>query len=591
MTLTTITTLADDHDEFAWRLTSEQFDATVEKIEKINQRSARKGLSGTVGIAYRVVEETKENHLGFKVTKVFYETAITGDAPKYDDWRFIATLDFDEHAGLVVRTFPGVESVDREGLREGWCDHCKRTRARRSTYLVRNDKTGEQVQVGTSCIKDFTGWSGHVAWLDAEKVRDEVGEGFGGGGWDPDYSPETILAVAWACVKAFGYVRSGDWNDTPTSTLVRTALYPSPKSKEDREFAAQMRPLAKEAEGRAGEILAFILSDDFGGEGEYVRNLKAIAAGKLVSRRNIGLLASAPQAWARHVEQTLIRKRRDEKPSEWIGTAPDKDAGVKGSRITFTGVIETIRYIHGDYGVTTLYQLRAEDSGVIVKWFASNQALGDTQGKRVTIKGTVKAHDDYKGTKTTVLTRCSLLESDVVEAKPYVIDEPKKRTPRKTKAAPAPAPVQEAAPESVQEDPKPESRTESNRTPQVDQIGNGQQTKSESAPESNRNSATSDVDPLAWFAGGYMRVARRLADTVEGYKHYCRVAHERFQWVRLGDDPAERMTLADAWDLLGQAHAAGATWDAAAVTDPKVSAVQWDGFALVIGPDGPTATV
>jgi hypothetical protein len=51
------------------------------------------------------------------------------------------------------------------------------------------------------------------------------------------------------------------------------------------------------------------------------------------------------------------------------------------------------------------------------------------------------------------------------------------------------------------------------------------------------------------------------------------------------------MTLADAWDLLGQAHAAGATWDAAAVTDPTVSAVQWDGIALVIGPDGPTATV
>ncbi len=585
---TPIITLAEDYDGWAVRLTEAQFEATREKFDKINERAARKGLAGTLSLAYRMAEETEENELGFKVTKVFYETAITGDAPKHNGWAFIATLDYDANAGLVVRTFPGVESVDRESLREGWCDHCKTTRARAKTYLVRNEETGEQVQVGTSCIKDFTGWNAGIAWLDSTKAREMLGEGAGYSA--PDYSPETVLSVAWAVVKLYGYVRSGDWNGTSTGSQVYAALYPNPKSKGDKEFAAKIRPLAEEAAERAREIRDFLLSDDFAGESEYVRNLKSIAAGKFVSRRYVGLLASAPQAWARHNEQTLIRKAREDQPSEWIGTAPDKEAGVKGSRLTFTGIVESIRWIEDNYGSTTLYQVRAEDSGVIVKWFASSDALGDQKGARVTFRGTVKAHDEYKGVKSTVLTRCTLVESDVAEPKPYEIDAPaKKRTPRKKVDTPTPAPVEESEP--AEGGPKAEFQTTPDQTPQSDQIGTPERTESESAPESNRNSATNDVDPLAWFTGGYMRVARRIAATDEGYKHYCRVAHERFQWVRLGDDPAERMTLADAWDLLGQAHAEGATWAADLATSGRVSAARWDGIALVVGPDGPTATV
>ncbi|MDX3260773.1 hypothetical protein PV336_16250 [Streptomyces sp. MI02-2A] len=587
MSATPVTTLADDHDGWTSTLTAEEFEATREKFDKINERAARKGLAGTLGLAYRVVEETETNALGFKVTKVFYETTITGDAPKHNGWEFIATLDYDPNAGLVVNTYPGVQNVDRENLREGWCDHCKTTRARAKTFLVRNEETGEQVQVGTSCIKDFTGWNASVVWLDADKAR-EI-SGWGGGDYAPDFTPETVLAVAWAVIKLYGYQRSNNWGDPSTAGHVRTVLYPSPKSKLDREFAEKIRPLAEEAQERAEEIRAFILSDDFAGDSEYVLNLKSIAAGKLVTRRYIGILASAPQAWARHNERTLIRQEKESNPSVWIGTAPDKANGVKGSRITFTGIIETLRWITGDYGVTTLYQVRDELSGVIVKWFASSDALGDKKGARVTFRGTVKAHEEYQGTKTTVLTRCTLVEMDVAEPKAFEIDAPKKATKPRKKVAPA-APVQE--PESVQGGPKTESQTVPNQTPQVEQIGKSEQTESESAPEANQISATNDVDLLDYYAGGHTAIARRIADDAEHYARMCRLVSERHHWVRLGDGTAERMTIADAWDLLGQAHAEGATWDAATVNgNPKVSAVVWDGLSLAVGPDGDAPTV
>jgi len=146
---------------------------------------------------------------------------------------------------------------------------------------------------------------------------------------------------------------------------------------------------------------AFILSDDFSGDSEYVVNMKAVIAAEFVSSRNIGLVASAPQALARFEEKTLARKVAAAGPqSEWFGSKGDKG-------VLFTGVIEAIRYIDSQWGSTVLYTFRAAD-GTIAKWFASSEALGDTTviGTTVTIKGTIKDHDEFRGTKSTVLTRC-----------------------------------------------------------------------------------------------------------------------------------------------------------------------------------------
>jgi hypothetical protein len=558
-----------------------QLTNTLEKIEKINARAAKKGLSGRLDLNVTEVEVKSEDDMGFEVVEIMYDVEFTGEAPKHNGWTFLATLDWDENAGLIVRTAPGVHSVDRDGLREGWCDHCQKNRMRRETFLVKNEETGEEKQIGRQCIKDFLGWDTGISWPSTPADDDEEKEFYGFGGGDRDVSTDTVLAYAWACTKAFGFVRSQDYHATPTVQLVRNAINPG-KDRNSREFAEAMRPLAAEAKEKAAEIRAFILSDDFSGTSEYVLNLKAIAAGKRASSRNFGILVSAPQAWARFNEQTLIRKARSEKPSEWIGTAPDKAAGIKGSRITFTGMVESIRYIDGLYGATTLYQVRDELSGVIVKWFASNNALGENTGVRVTFRGTVKEHDEYKGIKATVLTRCTLVETAVPEPKAYEIDAPKKKsTPRKKASAPAPAPVEETpapapvveeiAPEIVEETPQ---NTESDSAPESLPVS-----VPESAPEPVRN-------PLAFYDGGADGMVERMAQGDEEIYNFRSLLGELRLWVRLGDD-VERMASADAYDLLGQAFAEGADW----VAGHGFDAADWGGLLLAVGCDGDAPTV
>lgn len=384
--------------------------ATQEKLNKINARAERKGLAGMMTMTFDEVLEVEVDEVTkIRTERVMYDVKIEGNAPAYNGWEFVAKLDWDANAGLIVRSIPGAVAVDRESLRQGWCDHCRTTRQRLVTYVVRHQEDGRQIQVGSSCLKDFTGQYTTIAFPELSS-DDESEGGFFGGSGEREYSPLTVLAVAWACVKLEGFKPASNYGDT-TKGDVMTALNPS-KSKTDREWAAKISPLADEAAKKAAELLAWILSDDFSGTSDYVLNMKAVAAGKAVSARNIGILASAPQAWAKSLERSLVREREASvyKNSEWFGTAPDKSQGVKASRHDLTVTVKSIRYIDGDYGTTTLYTM-ITDEGNVAKWFSSGtDKLGEDVNARFVIRGSVKKHDEWEGMKATVLTRCTVID-------------------------------------------------------------------------------------------------------------------------------------------------------------------------------------
>ena len=392
------------------KISPAEYSLTVEKIAKINARAAKKGWTGRVTLD--AVKTTKVTQVeGFEVREQVWEVTLGGEAPSYNGWTFLATLDWDENAGLITRCAPGVEVVvARDSLVAGWCDHCKTSRARKATYLVLNQSTGEQVQVGSTCVKDFLGWAGSFTFLSEDEVQAEMDIMWGsdGGSGDRNYSIDTVLAVAWAAIKAYGWVpaSAGDFKMT-TKRAVLTFLNPSTRTDrrtgrlEDAELVEAVGAHVDGSTAAAAKVRAFILSDDFNGDSEYVVNMKAVLAAEFVSSRNIGLVASAPQTLARFEEKTLARKAAAEGPqSEWFGTKGDKG-------VLFTGVIEGVRYIDSQWGSTVLYTFRNAE-GTVAKWFASSEALGDTTviGTTVTIKGTIKNHDEFKGVKSTVLTRC-----------------------------------------------------------------------------------------------------------------------------------------------------------------------------------------
>lgn len=65
----------------------------------------------------------------------------------------------------------------------------------------------------------------------------------------------------------------------------------------------------------------------------------------------------------------------------------------------------------GEFGYTYLYKFTDEQGNIFTwktgKWVSDTDEI--TEDLRVNLKGTVKAHSEYKGEKQTELTRCSII--------------------------------------------------------------------------------------------------------------------------------------------------------------------------------------
>lgn len=379
----------------SYLLTRDELEATRAKIDAINAKAARKGLSGRLEVT---ATETvvKRDVAGIEASEIRFQTSITGEPPKHNGWVFLASLEWIE-TGVITRNVPGATAlVDREALTPGHCDHCGYNRRRKTTYVVLNEETGKQVQVGSSCLKDFLGWSGSVVFFTEDEISGEIG---GCSGWGtPEYTTETILAVAWACVTTFGYFRSRE--EGATASTVWTVLG-AKENKYTREVKEKIRPIAKEAIPMARKLREFVLSDEFRGDSDYVLNLKTYCAAEYNTARSFGFLASVPQAYARHLDRTFKKeKERADTVNEWVGN--------KGDKVALNVKIKVVTWIPDNYtgGAKPLYTF-VTDTGHTFKWFASRTAFGDDVTEEFfPITATIKGHEEWQNNKSTLLTRC-----------------------------------------------------------------------------------------------------------------------------------------------------------------------------------------
>lgn len=382
-----------------WTMKPAEFQATKEKIEKLNKRAAKRGFTGSFEITGETVTRTHTNAVGFEVTETLVNVEVTGEAPSYEGWTFLAALEWDFNAGLIVRTAPGIEKVDRDNIQANWCDHCETSRRRTKAFLVKHED-GRQLQVGSTCIKDFLGWDARPVFYSEEDVAGEIDDYIGGGSWPVEWATETVLAAAWAAIQVHGFVPRSSFNGVPTREITFDILDPPKKAE------AKIRRIYGEkfaaSYDQAKVVREWVLSDEFSGDNEYVRNLKAVLEADYVSERNLGFAVSAPQAHAKHLERTLVKqKEREEIVNEFVGEV--------GDRLEISVTIKNINYFEGSYGTTVLYTLLGEDKH-IYKWFASRAVLGETINKVYHIRGTIKKHEEYRELKSTVLTRCKRLD-------------------------------------------------------------------------------------------------------------------------------------------------------------------------------------
>lgn len=316
-----------------------------------------------------------------------------GALPRANGYTLVARLEHTE-GGVILAYAPG-ESGLPESYREqaNHCDHCQTKRHRNDTFVLRA-ADGSLKQVGRNCLADFLGADAtrFVVRAELALLVTQMGEpsgwddfaGFGGcRGYLPTYH---FVACALASIERFGFIKSG--REGATKDHAAWLCNVPPKEERARKEWRKQQPTEEQC-ARAAEIVAWGKSVD--PSSEYLHNLRVALNCGAAEHSRQGLLASAPNAWMR-----AMGKER----------APVVDAGhwgAVGKRASVDAELVRKTFTEGLYGSVAVCGFRTAEGHDLV-WFASSDA--PDLGWKGKLTATVKRHDERKGRKQTIVSRC-----------------------------------------------------------------------------------------------------------------------------------------------------------------------------------------
>jgi len=340
---------------------------------------------------------------GFSGGDLIKVVQVYGAAPSFAGWTLAATLSpIELPTGWVnlIRAVPAAGELPESFRTSGtYCDHCKTSRRRAEVFVVRHED-GRTMQVGRQCIRDFLGHAAPESVAAMFEFYASVADGLddGEGGWGlgrsaQDYSLVEYLGLVVRETKENGWLsrtaaREQGRDGASTADGAMARLRPP--------FGSPRRPeLPNEEElTRARSALAWACALE--PTSDYEHNIHAVALTGSVEGRTLGLAASIWVAYERAMSREVERRKRAASVSTHQGTV-----GGKLANLILT--VEKVVDLESEWGASHLHIMR-DEAGNSYKWFATSERLDPGDVRRVS--GTVKKHEEYKGVKATLLTRC-----------------------------------------------------------------------------------------------------------------------------------------------------------------------------------------
>jgi hypothetical protein len=354
---------------FSW------FKDKMETLAKRAKKLTGERLFLTV-VGFHKEEDTGSKFYGKKIMEVF----VAFPEPKLAGWEFVARIDHASEAGNIVRT-TGLRALPQFYRDAGpECDHCGHNRKRRDTFVVHHDEQGFK-QVGTSCLKDFLGHGDAAKWAKIAELNASIGE-FVRGTYDHS---EGLINRAWISTQSF--MERCAVNILANGFTSKKASYETGKQSTAEDVWAGihgMHLITPQAAQLAQDALEWAqnLTGDIS---DYEHNCYVIANSESIEPRSIGIAASIVGVYYRNQQP------------KGQGSV---HMGVVGAKLEVLVMVDEVRTLENSF----MHKLR-DRQGNQYTWFASKPALRDSLGKPVRIRSTVKKHDEFKGHKSTILTR------------------------------------------------------------------------------------------------------------------------------------------------------------------------------------------
>lgn len=392
------------------------------EIAKINKRADKIGVphvqiieQGTRFVPNRAAVQELTN-AGYPLDKAqqeapkdkVYQISIEGEGPKIEGYTFVGSLDHYSLPGdVLIKTVPGEVIPSTHYDAQPICDHCGKIRPRNNTYVLRNDETGEHIQVGSHCVRDFIGYDPSQVARFLERVfklvddieNDEFGSS-GSSGGSIYFDPVKTLALTNAVIRTYGWVsvsRAEIENTMPTATIVNLIIHPPKDKRIYNQIVNEIEWDEQSDEAEAQKAIDWILDKE--DENEYITNLRKMAKAEGIPSSGFAMWVSLMATYNRAQEQ-LREKARQLKTNEWVGEVKE--------RREFTVELVGTHVFDGQFGSVVIHRF-VDDQGRTIIWFANTKSNMEN-GHTYRIVGTVKKHDQYNDWKQTHINRVKVKE-------------------------------------------------------------------------------------------------------------------------------------------------------------------------------------
>ena len=323
---------------------------------------------------------------------------------KIAGYEFVAALDWVEEAkeNLIKKAssdiyVPEIYKTRRE------CDHCKTKRYRKSTVVLKNVDTGDYIQVGKSCVKDYIGYDlgNYASYLsffsDLEAYLQEC-EVDNLPRIRPQYKLTEVLEQTFLDVEKLGYISKAKANECDCdSTAYRIcSMFFGVRDPYDNKPVYPKYDLVDVSglETKISDLLTFYSNYEPDRIDDYISNIKTILKVEWIDGNNISLVVSAVGTKLRiEAEQARLSEQNH---SEYIGKVGDK--------IRFKCIPECVFSADSVYGYYYIYRMKVDTNELV--WKTTKKIPTETE---VELAATIKAHTEYKGIKQTEITRAKIV--------------------------------------------------------------------------------------------------------------------------------------------------------------------------------------
>ena len=372
------------------------------RLEKLNKKAFKLGCDEGVitVISEPFIRQVVWNDEKYDIE--FVTVSVSGQAPKLEGWTFVGYIDTE---GLVY----GDHIEDSERERQGECDYCGQVRARKHTFVITHDDGSRKV-VGSSCLKDFFGGQSPdsiARWLTIFK---DFTDDFRSNDFQDDYQFNTVQTLSYLLegtrqmIRAFGWVSGGQaYQEMVTSTKDRVDTYLNGRGEERAKLVQAW--LDAQRENDYPDTDPQLIEDAIewakslkGDENNYLNNIGILGEQGYATGRQLGMAVSILPSYEKEVA-----KRIREEARKAIADASEH-VGEIGKREVFDNVVLTeVKYIEGQFGVSVLHKFNMDGNQLV--WFGSRELSGVEIGDKISIKATVKRHDEFNGIPQTAINR------------------------------------------------------------------------------------------------------------------------------------------------------------------------------------------